>query len=106
METTSLKEFINEKFSPHVVGRLACVIGSDTSVVQRHRDGRKFTTGWVQHAGFLRGTFCVQGTDLALTQIDIHGESGTIRVEAWEPCSITVEQGTGLLFMNRYRDGE
>jgi hypothetical protein len=41
-------------------------------------------------------------TELCLAQIDLDDDDGTFRVEAFEPCSVTVSSKKGLFCLTRY----
>jgi hypothetical protein len=88
---------------PSVLGRLACQLQRGDLVAQQHHDGKLLDIVWRNRGDHWRCTiFLDKATDLALAQVDIHTD-GTIRVEAWEPCSVTVSPGEDSLVLTRYR---
>jgi len=88
---------------PDLVGSLACHLGQSTPVAQQHRDGREFEVFWSQKTGFLRCTiFIEKGSENCIAQVDIH-EDKTIRVEAHEPVSITIDPKIDVLVLVRIR---
>jgi hypothetical protein len=90
---------------PSILGRLACFLYDDESVVQEHRDGRKLFVFWREQIGHWRCTIFnsedVENNDTALAQVDIYAD-GTVRVEVWSPCSITVSPTEDVLSLTRY----
>ncbi|MBZ5698125.1 MAG: hypothetical protein LAN18_06210 [Acidobacteriia bacterium] len=105
MNKAGLKAIVRDGLDdPNVLGRIACKLRDDDSLVQAHNDGRDFRVGWGQHLGYLRCTIFVGATDDALAQIDIH-DDGDVRVEAWEPLSVTISPSEDLICLTRFRLG-
>ena len=97
-----LNEVVEQNFSnPSVLGRLACFLRRNEPIAQRHHDHRELDVFWRHRDGHWRCTiFLNKGTDACLAQVDVH-DDGTIRVEAYEPCSITISLGKELLCLTR-----
>ena len=104
MNTEELKEVVNQQLDdPFVLGRIACNLRSNDGVEQRHHDKRDFDVFWRRSDAFWRCTFFLdQDTELCLAQIDIHDDA-TVRVESYEPCSITISPEDGILCLTRLR---
>jgi hypothetical protein len=72
-------------------------------VEQRHKDKRKLQVFWRERLSSWRCTvFLDVDTELCLAQIDLDDDDGTFRVEAFEPCSVTVSSKKGLFCLTRY----
>jgi hypothetical protein len=39
---------------------------------------------------------------LCLTEFDVH-DDGSVRVESWEPCSVTVDPKMGIMCLTRFK---
>jgi hypothetical protein len=104
MTAPELKEIVEQQMdNPCILGRLACNLRSDDLVEQRHHDERKLCVSWANRGDSWRCTiFLDEVTELCLVQVDLHNNS-TVRVEAWEPCSITISPEDNLLCLTRYR---
>ena len=104
MTAPELKEIVEQQMDhPWTLGRLACNLRSHELVEQRHHDERKLHVLWRNTGDFWRCTiFLDEVTELCLVQVDLHDDS-TVRVEAFEPCSITVSPQDNLLCVTRYR---
>jgi hypothetical protein len=100
-EATTIVEKTME--TPNVIGCLVSSLRSAAVVKQQHRDGRSLDVFWRETAaGAWRCTvFLSTESELCLTQIDLYPQSGA-RVEAFEPCSVTINQKDGLLCIVRY----
>ncbi len=86
---------------PSVLGSLACHLRDDCEIAQQHRDGRELDVVWRECAGYWRCTiFISKATDLCVAQIDIH-DDGTIRLEAHEPISVTIDPDVDVLVLVR-----
>jgi len=98
-----LDEIMREQLHyPHVLGRIASKLYDDHTLVQAHHDGRDFRMFWSQRLGSWRCTIFVGDTDNALVQIEIH-DDGDVRVEAWEPLSVTISLTENVLCLTRFR---
>lgn len=104
MTAPELKEIVEQRLdAPGILGRLACNLRSNDLVEQRHHDERKLCVLWRNTGDFWRCTiFLDEVTELCLLQVDLHDDS-TVRVEAFEPCSVTVSPQDNLLCVTRYR---
>ena len=104
MNKDALETIVQQRLDqPSILGRLACALRQNDLVSQQHHDGKVLNVVWRNRGDHWRCTiFLNQATDLALAQIDLHTD-GTLRVEAWEPCSVTVSPGEDLLVLTRYR---
>jgi len=105
MGKARLEEIMREQMdSPDVLGRIVCALRDEDSLVQAHHDGRDFRVFWREcFGGYLRCTIFVGNSEDALAQIDIH-DDGDVRVEAWEPISVTISRSEGVLCMTRFRN--
>lgn len=103
MDQQELSGIVEQRMDdPAIIGRLACNLRSDVAVSQNHRDGRNFEVSWRNAGGWWRCTvFFDKEDDRCLAQIDLHND-GTIRIELWEPCSVTVSPEDGILCLTRY----
>jgi hypothetical protein len=99
-----LLEIVDQRISdPVVLGRLACNLHRSDLVEQRHSDGRTFGIAWEHSGDFWRCTiFASEDRSHRLAQVDIH-DHGTVRVDAFEPCRVTISPEEGLLCLTRYR---
>lgn len=104
MTSTELKEIVEERMDdPFVLGRLACNLRRNEIVEQRHNDDRKFTVFWRDTGSFWRCTvFLGDETDLCLIQVDLYSDQ-TVRIEAFEPCGVTISPPDGILCLTRYK---
>jgi hypothetical protein len=104
MTSLELKEVVDQrKEDPSVLGRLACNLHSSDLVEQWHHDNRLLTVVWRDTGDFWRCTvFLDEKVDLKLVQADIH-DNGTVRVETFEPCRVTLSPEDGLLSVTRYK---
>jgi hypothetical protein len=99
-----LIEVVDQRMTdPTVLGRLACNLHRNDLVEQRHHDGRRFSVSWHDSGDFWR---CVISSEDSgthrLAQVDIH-ENATVRVDAFEPCRVTVSTEDGVLCVTRYK---
>lgn len=99
-----LRQVVEQRLdSPSTLGRLACHLRRNDEVEQQHHDDRKLHVYWRERPGHWRCTIFVnKDSDLCLAQIDIH-EDGDVRIESWEPCSISVSPENDFLVLNRFR---
>jgi hypothetical protein len=104
MTSPELIEVVDQRMSdPSVLGRLACNLHRGEPVEQRHHDGRSFRVAWHDSGDFWRCVISSEdGAAQRLAQIDIH-ENATVRVDAFEPCRVTVSTEDGVLCVTRYR---
>lgn len=104
MTAQELKEIVEQGMDePGILGRLACNLRNDDLVEQRHHDERKLDIVWRDTGTYWRCTiFLDEVTDLCLVQVDLHRDS-TVRVEAYEPCSVTISPEDDLLCLTRFR---
>jgi hypothetical protein len=104
MKALELKEIVEKGMdNPWILGRLACNLRSNDLVEQRHHDKRKLRVCWRNTGEFWRCTiFLDQDTELCLVQVDLHNDS-SVRVEAFEPCSVTISPEDGLFCLTRYK---
>jgi hypothetical protein len=105
MKARELTEIVRQGIDePSTLGRLACNLKDrDGRAKQKHHDGRTLEVMWNERPDFWRCTiFLSAETDDCLAQVDIHNDS-TVRVETWEPCSITIDPGEGILVLHRIR---
>lgn len=103
MAKSVLRQIVEQRLDePGVLGRLACHLRRDEPVEQQHHDGQKLQVYWRERAGHWRCTiFLDEKTDLCLTQFDLH-DDGTVRVESWEPCSVTVDPKMDVICVVRF----
>lgn len=104
MTPAELKEIVEQEMHhPDILGRLAYPLRNDKLVEQRHHDGRDLDVIWRNAGDSWRCTiFLDRATDLCLVQVDLRTDS-TVRVEAYEPCSVTISPQDDLLCLTRYR---
>ncbi len=104
MNKDALETIVQQRLDqPSVLGRLACPLRRDDLVAQQHHDGKLLDVVWRNRGDHWRCTiFLNKATDLALAQVDVHSDR-SVRVEAWEPCSVTVSPGENLLVLTRYQ---
>ena len=104
MTKPELTEIVDQRMDdPFILGRLACNLRSNDVIVQRHNDARHLSVFWRNAGDYWRCTiFLDDVTELCLAQVDIHDYS-TVRLESFEPCSITIEPNDGILCLTRYR---
>jgi hypothetical protein len=104
MTAHELKEIVEQGMDePGILGRLACNLHSDDLVEQRHHDKRRLSVLWRNTGEYWRCTIYLdEDTDLCLIQVDLHKDS-TVRVEAYEPCSVTISPEDNLLCLTRYK---
>lgn len=105
MTALELREIVEQRIDdPWTLGRLACNLRSNDLVEQRHHDDCRLSVLWRDTGrNFWRCTiFLGEETDLCLVQVDLHSDK-TVRVEAFEPCSVTISPEDGILCLTRYR---
>jgi hypothetical protein len=103
VDKARLEEIMREQLDyAHVLGRIACRLADDSSLVQAHHDGCDFRICWSQRFGHLRCIIFVGHTEDALAQIHIH-DDGDVRVETWEPLSVTISVSEHVLCLTRFR---
>ena len=107
MTNSELKEIVEQEMDdPFVLGRLANKLHRNDVVEQRHHDGRHLEVFWRDTGSFWRCTIFLDATtEMCLVQIDLHRDS-TVRVEAWEPCSVTISLEDDLLCLTRFRKAD
>ncbi len=104
MTSLELTEIVDQRMAdPTVLGRLACNLRSNSLVEQRHHDDRTLRLDWQDVGEAWR---CIVYSDdqpeRRLAQVDIH-ENATVRVDAYEPCRVTVSPEDGILCLTRYK---
>jgi hypothetical protein len=104
MTRSELKQLVKQGINePFTLGRLACVLRDNDLVEQQHHDARTLVVFWRDAVDFCRCTiFLDEDTELCLAQVDLHKDS-TVRMEMYEPCSITVSPSDNLLCLTRIR---
>ena len=104
MNSEELKEIVDQQMdSTFVLGRIACNLYSNDTVEQRHHDKRDFEVYWRKAETFWRCTiFLGKDSELCLAQVDLHDDL-TVRVESFEPCSITISPKDRILCLTRHR---
>ena len=104
MTAQELIEVVDQRMSaPAVLGRLACNLHRADIVEQRHHDDRLFTVAWHDSGDFWRCIIASGDTPShRLVQVDIH-ENSTVRVDAFEPCRVTISTEDGVLCLTRYK---
>ena len=103
MTSLELTEIVdNRMHDPAVLGRLACNMHSNDAVEQRHHDDRNFQVAWQDSGDFWRCVISDTASGKCLAQVDVH-DNATSRVDAFEPCRVTVSPTEGLLCLTRYR---
>ena len=102
MTPQELKELVDQPSTdPAVLGRLACNLKSDHAE-QKNTDDRQFEVHWQEQGDFWRCTIAARGSQGYLARVDLHDNS-SVRLDAREPCSITVSTEDELLCVTRYR---
>jgi hypothetical protein len=104
MTAQELIEVVDQRMTdPMVLGRLACNLHRSDPVEQRHHDGRRFRVAWHDSGDYWRCTVTSdEDATNRLIQVDIH-ENATVRVDAFEPCRVTVSTEDGVLCVTRYK---
>lgn len=103
LKQSELKQIVEQPLNdPAVAGRIASNLRTDEGVEQKHLDHRTFEVQWQELGGFWRCTVTSPGAPGYLARIDLH-ENATVRVEAREPCSVTVSPEDDVLCLTRYR---
>lgn len=103
MTSAELKLIVDQASpDPAIVGRLACNLRSNAPVEQSHKDQRELHVQWQELGGMWRCTITPEGSPGYLARVDLH-DGTAVRVEAREPCSITISPDEDLLCMTRYR---
>jgi hypothetical protein len=104
MTALELREVVDQrKEDPSVLGRLACNLNSSDLIEQWHHDDRTLTVVWRDTGDFWRCTiFLDEQANARLVQADIH-DNGTVRIETFAPCRVTVSPEDGLLSVTRYK---
>lgn len=102
MDQAYLDEIVEQRLNdPGVLGRLACPLRRNELVAQRHHDSKSLRVFWRNRGDHWRCTvFMDEVSELCLIQVDIH-DDGSVRVESWEPCSVTVSPDDDLLCLTR-----
>jgi len=104
MTSLELTEIVDQRMTdPTVLGRLACNLRSSNEVQQRHHDSRRFSLVWQDVGDSWRCTiYSDDNPERRVAQVDIH-DNCTVRVEAYEPCRVTVSPEEGILCLTRYK---
>ena len=104
MTSQELIEVVNDRMTdPRVLGRLACNLRSSDLVQQRSVDGRTLEIAWKDTGDTWRATVTYAGQpEQRVAQIDLN-ENSSFRVEAFEPCSVTISPEDTLLCLTRYQ---
>jgi len=104
MTSFELTEIVDQRMAdPTVLGRLACNLRSSEPVEQRHHDDRKLSLAWQDFGDYWRCiVYSSERQERRLAQVDIH-ENATVRVEAYEPCRVTVSPADGILCLTLYK---
>jgi hypothetical protein len=104
MTLQELEEVVAQRMTdPRVLGRLACNIRSSDLLHQRHHDGRSLVIEWRDTGDTWRAVISVAGNPSErIAQVDLN-ENSSVRVEAFEPCSVTISPEDGLLCLTRYK---
>lgn len=104
MTSLELTEIVNQRMAdPHVLGRLACNLRTSDGVQQRHEDGRQLRVEWEDAGDYWRCLISSEGSsEPYLARVDLH-ENGTVRMESFEPCRVTVSPEEGILCLTRYK---
>jgi hypothetical protein len=104
MTSQELAEIVEQRLDePFTLGRLACNLKSNEGVQQKHHDGKALEVFWRNTGEFWRCTiFLDHETEDCLVQVDLH-EDSTVRVESFEPCSVTISPSDGILCLTRYQ---
>lgn len=102
MTSQDLKQIVEQRSTdPAILGRLACNLRSNQAE-QNNADNRQFEVRWQEQGDFWRCTIVPVGSSSYLARVDLHDNS-SIRLDAREPCSITVSTEDELLCLTRYR---
>lgn len=103
MTSAELKRIVDQESpDPAIVGRLACNLRSDQPVEQNHKDRKELQVHWQELGGLWRCTITPGDSQSYLARVDLH-DGKAVRIEAREPCSITISPDEDLLCMTRYR---
>ena len=102
MTSQELKQIVEQRATdPAVIGRLACNLRSDQAE-QKNADDRQFQVHWQEQGDFWRCTVTPVSGSGYLARVDVHDNS-SVRVEAREPCSVTISKEDDLLCLTRFR---
>lgn len=104
MADSILEQIINQhKNEPGLIGSLACHLRQNEPVAQQHQDEREFEVYWQQKMGHWRCIiFIAKESEDCIAQIDLHDDQ-TVRVQAHEPISVTIDPKLNLLVLVRFR---
>ncbi len=104
MTSLELTEIVDQRMNdPAVLGRLACNLRRNDEVQQRHHDDRQFSVDWHDAGDFWRCTISSrENAARRLAQVDVH-ENSTVRIDAFEPCRVTISPEEGFLCVTRYK---
>jgi hypothetical protein len=104
MTQQELQEVVDQRMSdPRVLGRMACNLRSSDHLEQRHHDGRTLRIDWRDTGDTWRALVAyADNPTQRIAQIDLN-ENSSVRVEAFEPCSVTISPEDTLLCLTRYR---
>ena len=102
MTTLDLTEIVEQRMSdPAVLGRIVGHL-HHSDIEQRHHDSRTFHVEWNHFGDFWRCTVISDQTSAKLAQVDLHDQT-TVRVDAFEPCRVTISPEENLLCITRYK---
>ena len=104
MTSLELTEIVDQRMADSaVLGRLACNLRSSDLIEQRHHDNRKLSLVWQDEGDSWRCTiYSSEKRERLIAQVYIH-ENGTVRVESYEPCRITISPEDGILCLTRFK---
>jgi hypothetical protein len=103
MTSAELKQIVDQPTpDPAIVGRLACNLRADQPLEQNHKDQTQLHVHWQELGGLWRCTITPEGSPSYLARVDLH-DGTAVRIEAREPCAITISPDDDLLCMTRYR---
>jgi len=103
MTELELGEIVEQRMTdPKVLGRIACNLRDEKTVVQRHHDQQSFTVTWRDAGDYWRCVIADAMGDVVLVQVDLH-ENHTLRIEVGSPCRVTVSPEDDILSVTRYR---
>jgi hypothetical protein len=97
-----LKKIADQGFEdPYLLGRVVSRLRENDTFAQKHHDKTKCDLFWRNAGAYWRCTiFMSPDSEDVLAQVDLHVD-GTIRVESYEPCSITIDSSENLLVLSR-----
>ncbi len=104
MTSYELLEIVNQRMDdPMVLGRLATNLFSEESAKQQNKDDLTLALSWQELGDLWRCTiWSDKESDTRIALIDIH-ENATTRIDAFEPCRVTISREEGILCLTRYK---